>query len=211
MVLAIIHSDIKNMGNELTPEQNEQLKTWAGQRDALLLGISQLRTQYEKDSATNKILAESNTEIQNSINESKGRLKELLATEQEFSILTLKENVLLQAEKSTLEATITGLKNEVSLLEKNKVLLSQGNTELKDAHDRAFNRINSIDKIVEHVTRVSSANISDIEKLLVVLTDSVKSIVAINEMNVAATNVVIDKLPKVFFDVQRQSLKKIQI
>jgi hypothetical protein len=196
---------------EITPEQKEHLKTWAGQRDALLADISALQSGKEKAMEVNRNLADSNTEIQSSIYESEGRLAELLAKEKEFEILTFRSIAPLQAQKTELETAITGLKNEIALLKENKTLLLEGNTELKDAHDRAFDRINSIDKIVEHVTRISSANISDIEKILETFKASVENLTATNTKNVEATNVVIGQLPRVFFDVQRQSLKRKQI
>ena len=62
------------MNPTLTPEQTKQLASWVGQRDLILVDIGNKKTEQENLTKTNSELAVSNTEIQNKIQQSDGRL-----------------------------------------------------------------------------------------------------------------------------------------
>jgi len=63
--------------SEITPEQQKQLDSWAIQRDTILKEISDANTEKDNLTKGNIILAESNTEISNKVQQSVGRLEEL--------------------------------------------------------------------------------------------------------------------------------------
>jgi chromosome segregation ATPase len=187
-------------------EQNEQLTTWASQRDAILLEISNLRTEGERLIASNKNLADSNTEIQKAVAISIGRMNELDKQERDYENICSNEIMNLSIKKTRLEGEVTSLTNKVSLLESEKKSLIETINFLKSVHEIIFARTGSLDKVIDHVTRVSEQNSNDISLLTSKLKETMKDLIDINNKNVAETNIIIEKLPKVFFDVQRKSL-----
>lgn len=189
-----------------TPEQIEQLKTWAGERDAILLEIANNR--YERDRLTkiNEGLSASNTEIQKCVATSIGRMAELDKQERDYENISSNEILALSIKKTRLEGEVASLTSKVALLESQKNSLAESIGTLKSVYDTIFVRAGSLDKVIDHVTRVSEQNSNDISTLTAQLKNTLQSVIDINTKNVAATNTVIQELPKVFFDIQRKSL-----
>jgi hypothetical protein len=60
------------------------------------------------------------------------------------------------------------------------------------------------------VTQVNSDNAKELQNLLIEVKNQVKQIIDVNESNVAKTNVVINDLPKIIFDLQRELFERKQ-
>ena len=69
----------------------------------------------------------------------------------------------------------------------------------------------SLNKIVDHVTRVSEDNVAKIDLLVSNLEKSLEEIIAVNKKNVFETNIVIDKLPRMLVEAQKHGLIKNKI
>lgn len=194
------------MNPEITPEQNGQLTTWAGQRDAILLEISNLRTEKDKLEVANKKLADSNTEIQVQINMAIGRLAELDKVEEDYNNIvssSLTENLIA---KTRLESEVTNLKKIIAILAPQKEELEKDLKSLSDIFYTMNDRVGVLDKVVDHVTRVSEQNSNSIESTISNLKSSIQKIIDANNENVASTNLVLDKLPKMLIELQRVNL-----
>lgn len=154
------------MEGQILPEQNQQLRTWAAERDAILLEISNLRTEKDKLVVVNKDLAASNSVLQTSINESTGRVDELLKKEKELGGTVNKELAETLDKKSTTEEQVTGLEKQVALLESQKSSLIETIKILNDSHDRVFERVNVLDKVIDHVVSTNSKTLDEMNYFL---------------------------------------------
>lgn len=193
------------MPEELTPEQKMQLASWVEQRDALLVELSDVRTAVARATKRNEELAISNTDLEDRIKHSEGRIEEL-AKRDEISIdLVKSEMVPLYAEKARLQEQILGLYREVatSVEEKNK--LNQDIIFARDTYKDISERILALEKVTEHVTRVSSQNIKDVENMIAGLKASCQGVIDINTENVKKTNNIVNELPRLFFEMQKQA------
>ena len=197
--------------NEITPEQKEQLKTWAGQRDALLLEISSLRTVKEGLEKTNKELAISNTDITTEINKMLGRIEELKKKEAELVTLQSKELSVIQVNKNTLESDIEKLSKMIIALAVQKRDLERDISFLTDTFQKVEGKVSELDKVVDHVTRVSSENEEVFNTLMANLKKTLGELIDVNTKNVFETNVVIEKLPQMLVEVRKQGLMRNKI
>jgi len=196
---------------EISPEQTQQLKSWAEQRDEILNEISASRTTNELLKKNNASLAESISEIEQRIISSTAKMTEVDAQEKGYAEIVSKEISDLLPIKSQLQSQISGLEKEVELLATKKDILIESINTLTLAHDKVFNRASVLDKVVEHVTRVNAKNIDDINILISNLNVSIQEMIDKNNSNVAETNNIVGKLPKLFLDLQRKTLIKEEI
>jgi len=195
--------------NDFTPEQNQQLASWASERDTILSEIAIKRDENRALKVQNENLAQSNTEIQDSIKESRGRLAELVIREEETANTTTAENAALRVEKTALEGTITLLKTQVEMLETQKRVITHDITTFKDVYDRVVDRTAALDNIMNHVVAITDENIRKVDILMGNLAGSVQKVLDVNEANVKKANMVIMEMPKMFFELQKQQpLKK---
>jgi chromosome segregation ATPase len=194
------------MEPEITPEQKAQLTFWAGQRDSLLTEISGLRAEKEKLEKENKEKAEASSEMETRMVRVSGRIEELQKKEAELPLLISKEVAGLESKKTVLETSI-------GTLEKLIVVLTTQKTSLESDVSLALSTFNTLkdealtlDKIVDHVTRVSSDNIKSVDIFVNNLKASLEEIVEVNKKNVFETNVVIEKLPAMLVEAQKHGL-----
>lgn len=196
---------------EFTKEQKAQLKTWAEQRDELLLMIQNLRVEQEKLQVLNKELANANSDIEARMNVIKGRIEELALKEKEYISLISKELSLLESKKTTLESEITLLKKTIDVLTPQKDSLE---TDIEKALS-VFNIVKGetllLDQVVDRVTTVSKKNQEKIDLLVHNLAKSLEEIIEVNRKNVFETNIVIDKVPKMIMEAQKHGLIKNKI
>lgn len=94
----------------ITLEQQNQLKSWASERDAILSDISMARSEHDLIVKANRMLTESNTEISQSILRSEGRMLELDKKEREYTEIVSSEIADLGKKKTLLETEVTSLK-----------------------------------------------------------------------------------------------------
>ena len=196
---------------QLTPEQKENLKTWAEQRDVLLSEISILKTENEKLQSSNKDLAESNSDLENRMNVVRGRIEELKIKENEFIAMMSKNATVFQSDKTSLETEITWLKQMIEVLTTQKTSLETDVSFALGTLSVVKDEVSLLDKIVEKVTTVSSDNTFKINTLVNDLATNLADIISVNKKNVAETNIVIDKLPKMIMEAQKHGLIKNKI
>ena len=196
---------------EITPEQKEQLKTWAGQRDALLSEISALRDEKEGLEQKNREVADSNTEITASINKVIGRIEELEKKEKDLVTRQLIELSRIQVEKAGVESDIENLSKIVGILNSQKKDIEDDIVSLTDVFKKIDGQVSDLNKIVDHVTRVSSDNVVVFDTLMANLKKTLGELIDVNTKNVFETNVVIEKLPQMLVEARKQSLTRNKI
>ena len=196
------------MSIELTDEQKRQLSSWADQRDAFLSEISVLRSEKEALLSDNKNLCNSNTEIENRINEGKGRIIELLEAEKASHSMTQKDVVSLREEKSSLQSEVADLKVFINALNDQSEKLQKSITISMETLKDSANAVKSLDKVVGDTTSVNKDNAVVISELVKTAKSGLETIVSRTEEIVARANDVIVELPKVFLEAKRQSLER---
>jgi len=194
--------------DEFTKEQKDQLKTWAEQRDAVLLEISNARTIEERLQITNRELAESSTNIVAQMNTVLGRIEELLKKEAELPALITREIATLQSKKSGLESQIPPLEKIVEILTSQKTSLTVDVAFVLNTFEAINGQSLLLEKVVDKVTVISKTNTDKINSLVSDLAKSLEEIITVNKKNVLETNVVIEKLPAMMMELQKAGLLK---
>jgi len=196
---------------EITPEQKDQLNTWAGQRDAILLEISNLELEQEKIKTENINLTSSSTDIHDRMKVIQGRIDELEKQEAKLPLLISKEVANLESKKTLLESEVTNLGKIITILVDQKASLEEDVSFALSAFDTVKDEALLLHNIVGHVTEVSGENIKKIDDLVIGLSKSLEEIIEVNKKNVYETNIVINKVPAMIMEAQKHGLIKNKI
>jgi hypothetical protein len=198
------------MNPEITPEQKQQLNSWALQRDNLLGDLAVKQIENDRLATANKELAVSLTRVQNEINQSMGRLEEMTFKEDEFNTLLGVQNAELNSQKTYLETRVMDLRTEISILESQKESLIKTLQVLSEVNEKVFGRTKEFDENIEKARKISAENLTETNNLLIALKGEFKKIIDVNAENVEKTNVVINQLPRIIFDLQKDILERKQ-
>ena len=192
--------------DEFTKDQKNSLKTWAEQRDEVLLEIETSRVTNEKLQVVNKELADSNTDIEARMNVIIGRIEELKIKESELPKVISKEVALLESKKTTLESEVILLGKMIEILKPQKDSLEVSIEKALATFETVKEETLLLDKVVDRVTQVSKNNSEKINLLVSDLETSLIEIIEVNRKNVLETNIVIDKVPKMIMECQKHGL-----
>lgn len=189
--------------DQISLNQNKEIETWTKKRDDLLGEISILTTEKEQLKKGNISLGASSTDLQSQIDKAKGRLIELDKNEHEYKNKISKEVSDLKVEKAKLDFEVPILRKEIVELRVEEKSTLENLTALALVQERVFNRTDLLNEIIEKVTQVSKKNISDIDTFIENLKISITKLIKTNENNIEKTNIVIERLPKVLFELRR--------
>ena len=192
--------------NEITQDQQVQLNDWASQRDAILLEISKLKTEQEGLIKQNKDIAVSNVDIEDRIQQSIGRVDELEKAEMLYATRLNSDVSNLESKKTVLETQITNLSNDVASLVNQKESLISDIKDLTGILSSLKDRAGALEAIIGDVTTQNNVNLVAISQLFDEIKTSSQEIIDVNQQNVTATNLVLDKLPAMLVELQRVKL-----
>lgn len=187
----------------MTPGQQQKLTSWAEQRDELIRVIADLETRKNLLDTSNKEAAESFTELTNRISHAKGKLEEILALEERVAGSTRQDIVELLTQKSRLESEIETKKAEITGLDKEKALIVEMITTMSSTYKDVFDKVRVLENFVQRVKEISGNNIVDITTVFTELKSSCEEIIKINGDNVSQTKIILEKLPKYIFELQK--------
>jgi len=190
----------------LLPEQEKQLKTWASERDLILSELSNLKNEKELLVKKNKELSDSNTEIQTTINQSIGRMVELDKEEKLYMEIVDVKIPQLESQKSILETEITGFQKEISYLEFQKGGLVKDIEFLIKTQSEVFDRTGILEKVVDHVTKVNSSNLKELEDASLQMIAKAKDILELSDSQYKAHTEVLREIPRLFVELQKKTL-----
>lgn len=191
---------------QITPEQKEQLNNWSIQRDALLGEIALLKNEKESLLKANAEIAISSIDIANRIEQSKGRMAELDRQETDYINIIAVEIPALESQKTKLETEIPNLQKEIGVLSDKKDELTKDIMLLIVVQDEVFNRTGILEKVVEHVTNISSANIKELDNAVIALTNKVQEFVSLSDTNLKAHTEILNEIPKLFVELSKKTL-----
>jgi predicted nucleic acid-binding Zn-ribbon protein len=196
---------------EITPEQKAYLATFAGRRDAALLDISNLQIAKEKLEKENKEIAISYSDTEARMNKVLGRIEELTKKEAELPLLIARDIVSLESRKTCLATEVTSLTKMIDVLTVQKASLEKDVSSALATFTIIKDETLLLDRVVDHVTKVSVDNARDINMIVADLKKSLEEIIAVNKKNVFETNLVIEKLPAMLVEAQKHGLIKNKI
>ncbi len=150
----------------LDTNQTNAIKSWSEQRDTLLLEISHLKTTKENLTKSNVELANSNSEIQNSISYKRGKLDTLDLEEKNRNKIVSKELYNLIVNKSKVEINKANLTKDVEELSAKKKSLQDDINSLIPVYDRVTWQVEALNDTISHVVRVNTENIKDVNILI---------------------------------------------
>ncbi len=189
--------------NGFTPAQQKAIQGWTEQRDALLREIGNYSAELGtlKDSTKTEGLALA--DLHRSISEAKGRLLEIDALEVRMRASLPTDVAELEARKSRLEAECNAKEDELKTLDARKGETVASIEALVLAHDRMSDQATIVDQVVGQVIETSKTAITDVKEMMLEIQVISTSVIDKSNENIAQANIVIDKMPKVIFDMQR--------
>jgi len=201
---------------ELTPSQQEQIKTWGEQRDEWLKSISILKSQYEELVKKNQELLDSSTEIEHRMNQNIGRIKELETKENERESLLKKEISDLVIFRNSLEKDITVMDSLLSNSRNAEKEIQDRISFLTDVLNKLIGKSEFLEAVMAKVEAVSEENIRKIKLLFSSIEESTIKILDSHEKTASAAQKVSESLPSLLVESRKQVLdrpiiKKIKI
>lgn len=189
--------------NNLTPSQQKMLQTWAEERDKLLRDVGALNTELNEN---RKLLTDgglSLADLHKQIAETKGRLAELDALETRMRGSLSIDVAELTAQKSRLEAECAAKAVESKTWDE-RIAEKISNVQiLVLAHDKMSDQATIVDQVVGQVIQRSKDALSEIGTMLAQIRTVSAEVIEKGTANVAQTNIVLEKLPKFIFDLER--------
>lgn len=186
-----------------TPAQQKQLQVWAEQRDALIKEIGTLTV--ERDDRKKEADAEALrlTDLHGSISNAEGRLSvlERLVAERTNSVsVELSE---LIARKSRLEGEISEKETELKAAKQEFEVVLSATDSLCDANGVIQDQGEAITGILSQIKITSVEHLGEAKEILANTKAIADTVIDRANENLSQSKVVIEKMPKFIFDMQR--------
>lgn len=189
--------------NEFTPAQNKAIETWTEQRDSLLKEISVLETEKAELTKKCKEEAESFTQMQLEESQIVGRIDVLVKSEEYHKNSVTKEVADLEARKSRLESECEAKERESKVFDKRKDEKLASIDVLSMVHSKMADQAKVVEEVVGQVIKNSELHVSNIVKTMADVDTLVTQVIEKSEKNVEQTNIVLEKLPKYIFELEK--------
>lgn len=189
--------------NNLTPAQLKVIQAWTEERDALRTEIGTLTIDRDSLSESVKAEAASLTDIQNRIAEMRGRIAELDALEERRRTSVATDVAELEARKSRLEGECAAKESELRILDEHKADKVSSIETLSLVHDKMSDQAKIVDEVVGQVIATSQEAVSGMKITMAEIETVALNVIAKSNENLTQTNIVLEKMPKFIFDMQR--------
>lgn len=189
--------------NKLTPAQLNVIRTWTEERDALRNEIGTLTDESNRLAQSNREGAEALTDLQSRIAEARGRIAELDALEQRHRVSVATDVAELEARKSRLQGECDAKEAELRSLDAQKLDKVSNIETLVIVHDKMSDQAKIVDEVVGQVIAVSTEAVSGMKTTMSEIHVLANDVIAKGNENVAQTTIVLEKLPKYIFELQK--------
>lgn len=189
--------------NNFTPAQLKVIQTWTEQRDSLHRDIGVASTELETltKATTEKGLALA--DLHQSIAEARGRIAELDALETRMRGSLATDVAELEARKSRLQDECVMIGDRVKAGAEQYAIFVTATANLQSAHDTMKDQSAIVSRVVGEVIQTSQVHTSEMK----VIMDNIKtvsdSVIDKGNENLKQTNIVLEKMPKFIFDMQK--------
>lgn len=189
--------------NGYTPAQLNAIRTWTEERDALLRDIGIYSTELEEKTKANAQAGADFAALEKSIAEARGRIAELTALEDRMRTSLPVDIAELLAQKSRLETDCTAKKEELSAAEKLRVLTVVATSDLQSAHNTMKDQAEIVGRVTGELVELSTTHLSEAKELMTSIRTIATEVITKGNENVANTNIVLEKLPRYIFELQK--------
>lgn len=189
--------------NQYTPAQLNAIRTWTEERDSLRTEIGTLSTERDTIAASNREDSTSLTDLHNRIAEARGRIAELDALEERHRTSVATDIAELEARKSRLEVECVAKEDALKVLGSRQTDAMTSIEVLVQAHDKMSDQATIVDQVVGQVIETSKNAISDMKVDMAEVHTIALEVIAKGNENVKQTSIVIEKMPKFIFDMQK--------
>ncbi len=187
----------------LTPAQLKVIQTWTEQRDSLLREIGQFSAELEVVTKSTKEKGLALADLNQSIAEVRGRLAEITALETRMSTSLPNEIAVLEMRKSRLQSECA-LLDETIAAGANKHQATVFAIEvLEKAHDVMKDQSAIVNRVVGEIIQTSEVHTSEMKTIMTEIKAISDQVVDRGNENVAQTNIVLEKLPRYIFELQK--------
>lgn len=189
--------------NGLTPPQIQQLQTWAAERDAIRNEIGKLSVELEEKQKTNVAEGLNLADLHKSIAEARGRLAELDALEERHRTSVATDVAELEARKTRLETECTAKESESAMHDTRIAEKVAAIDTLSKMHDKMADQATIVDQVVGQVIQKSNEHIVKTVQAMNEVAAIHTSVIDKANENLAQTNIVLEKMPKFIFNLQK--------
>lgn len=189
--------------NQFTPTQEKVIETWTEKRDNLLREIGILETRKAELSGENTQAGLNLDEFNRSIAEVRGRLAELDALEERKKDSLSIEVAELEARKSRLEGECTEKEKAIEVATREEKRISDSITLLSDAHGKMADQASIVNRVVGEMIQTTQAHVLETKTVMNEIRTVASEIIEKGNENVKQTGVILEKLPRYIFELQK--------
>lgn len=186
-----------------TPAQRNAIQAWTAQRDALLreigLASEELNTTRAADTAAGLALADKHKQVA----EAEGRISVLVQLEERTRTSVPMDIAELEARKTRLTDDCVALDAKLASGGERYVLITGVTAELEHAHDIMRDQAAIVNKVTGELVELSTTHLSDAKEIMSDIRAISNTVIDRANENLVQTKIVIEKMPKVIFDMQR--------
>ena len=189
--------------NQLTPAQVKVIETWTERRDSLLkeIGVHQTELNDLTKSTIEKGLALA--ELHKQIENARGRLSEITALEDRWRTSLSSDIAELEVRKTRLTAECELKEKAIKTSEEEQARISASIAVLCDAHDKMADQAQIVNKVVGEIIQTSTLHTSEVKTVMSEVRTISAEVISKSNENVKQTNIILEKLPKYIFELQR--------
>lgn len=189
--------------NQHTPAQIKVIQTWTEQRDTLLREIGILSTQLESLKKETKEEGLALADLHKSIAEARGRIAELVALEDRYKGSLSTEVAELLTRKSKLESECATKEADLKTATEKYQVTTNAIVDLSKAHDVMKDQAVIVNKVTGELIETSQLHISNLKNSIGEIQTIADQIIEKGNANIAQTNIVLEKLPRYIFELQK--------
>ncbi len=186
-----------------TPAQIKAIQAWTEERDSLLrdIGIYSVELEALKKDTKGEGLALA--DLHRSISEARGRLAELDALEARYRNSLSTDIATLEVRKSRLEGECVLLEEKLKGGNEKYEIVTAATAVLEAAHDVMKDQSAIVNRVVGEIITTSQTHTSEMGTIMAEIRTIATEVIEKGNTNVAQTNIILEKLPKYIFELQK--------
>lgn len=188
---------------EFTPPQRKMLQTWSEERDSILREISIHTTELQEKKKLNADAGLQLSDLVKRIAEARGRIAEIDALEERVRASLPKDIVQLEARKSLLEIECIAKEAELNSKKQEHGIVISATAALTAANGVIEHQIEIVKSAFSDLIVAGAAGASDAKVAMDEIRKIAAEVIEKGNANVAQTNIILEKLPKYIFELQR--------
>lgn len=186
-----------------TPAQIKAIQSWVDQRDALIREVGIVTVELEGKNKANIEAGLAFADLEKQIAEARGRLAELDALEERKRTSTATDVAELEVRKSRLEGECALLDAKLASGGEKYVLVTGATSELEVAHALMKDQAAIVNRVAGELVELSTTSLVEVKEKMTEIRTVVAEVIEKGNANVAQTNIVLEKLPRYIFELQK--------